>query len=322
MNGTVEHEAPRDPGHGPVDFRVLGPVEVYDARTGERAVPSGAKQSALLGALAARPGQVLAVDRLVDELWGEAPPASPANALQAHVARLRRLLPGDGGPGWITTRPPGYLLRLGRATTDAQRFHRLAAEGRAAAADEPALAVTVLRRALALWRGPALEGSVRGALCAAEADRLEEQRLTALEVLYEASLRSGPAEPVVFELERLTAEHPVRERFHDLLMVALCRAGRPTEALGAYERACRRLADGLGVGPGPALRSRMEAILHRAPLSATELSVPPAALGADAALLDLGSEVARLRSRIDVLTRQQEELLHRLHLLTGGPTLV
>ncbi|MFJ8888487.1 BTAD domain-containing putative transcriptional regulator [Streptomyces sp. NPDC102402] len=322
MNDTVEHEAPADPGHGPVGFRILGPVEVHDPRTGERAVPSGPKQSALLGALAARPGQLLAVDRLVDELWGDTPPAAPANALQAHVARLRRLLPGGGEPEWITTRPPGYLLWLGRATTDAQCFHRLAAEGRAAAAAEPALAVTVLRRALALWRGPALEGSVRGAICAAEADRLEEQRLTVLEVLYEASLRSGPAEHVVFELERLAAEHPVRERFHDLLMVALCRAGRPTEALGVYERACRRLADGLGVGPGPALRSRMEAILHQAPLTAMEFSAPPAAFGADGALLDLGSELARLRSRVDTLTQQQEDLLRHIHRLAGGPTLV
>lgn len=218
------------------DFRVLGPVEVLDRRSGAYVVPSGAKQRALLGALVVRVGQVLPADRLIHELWGDRPPAGAANALHAHVARLRRLLQGAGGQEWIATRSMGYLLHPGRATTDAQRFHRLSAEGRAALGADPVHAAQLLSGALALWRGPALEGSGQGPLCTAEADRLEELRLTTLETLYDANLRSGRHAEVARELERLTAGHPTRERLYDLQMLALYRCGRQAEALGVYER--------------------------------------------------------------------------------------
>ncbi|MCY0935095.1 AfsR/SARP family transcriptional regulator [Streptomyces sp. H34-S4] len=313
-----------------VEFRILGPVEVYDSRTGAQLVPSGAKQRILLATFVVRAGQVLGAERLIDELWGERPPVGAANALQAHVARLRRLLP-DGPrssaghtPGnapdneWITTHALGYLLRPGRAATDAQRFHRLSAEGRAALADDPVHAAGLLRSALDLWRGPALAGSVRGSICAVEADRLEELRLTTLETLYEANLRSGRHAEIARELERLTAEHPLRERFYDLLMLSLYRCGRQSEALGAYERARRRLVDGLGVEPGPALRGRMEAILRHAP----SLAVPRQAPGPGAGLLELGGEIARLRERIEKLTREQEALIHRFNLLDPATHLI
>ncbi|MCX5016673.1 AfsR/SARP family transcriptional regulator [Streptomyces sp. NBC_00555] len=302
-----------------LDFRVLGPVEVHDHRSGTRITPSGAKQRALLAALVVRAGEVLSAERLIDELWGDRPPAGAANALQAHVARLRRLLApaGEGDPGQalITTHPLGYLLRLGSARTDAQRFTQLSAQGRAAVVADPAHAADLLDRALALWRGPALEGSGRGQICAREAERLEQSRLTALETCYEAKLRGARHAEVTGELERLTAAHPTRERFYDLLMLALYRCGRRSEALGVYERARQRLMSEIGIGPGPALRDRMESILLREP-GLDSAGPPPAAAGVDAAALDLGGEIARLRARIDAIGREQDELVRRFTLLS------
>ncbi|MEU1893390.1 AfsR/SARP family transcriptional regulator [Streptomyces pristinaespiralis] len=325
-------------------FRILGPVEVHDERTGVRILPTGAKQRALLGALVVKSGQIVSVHRLIDELWGEQPPANATNALQAHVARLRRLLPvpepGSGEPHheWIVTRSLGYVLRLGRAGTDADRFHRLAAQGRAAAATDPEQAAELLRQALALWRGPALEGSVLGDICAAEAAQLEENRLTALEALYDACLRAARHGEITGELEELTTDHPMRERFYDLLMLALYRCGRQAEALSVYDRARRRLVHELGVEPGPALRGRMEAILQHDPQLAAPgpagqlarvhpLPPPPApaptapgpAGGPDATVLNLTGEIARLRSRIEHLSLEQEALMRRFDQLVANP---
>ncbi|MDG4863727.1 AfsR/SARP family transcriptional regulator, partial [Streptomyces sp. T-3] len=243
------------------EFRILGPVEIHDGRTRTDIVPSGPKQRALLSAFVLHAGQLLSVDQLTEELWGAKPPSNAPNALQAHVARLRRLLPAPGAPEapepgheWISTLPTGYLLSLGRATTDAQHFHRLSAKGRRAAAFDAGHSAQLLRQALSLWRGPALQDSRYGPICTREADRLEENRLTALEALYGVRLRCAQHGEITGELEKLTADHPLRERFYDLLMVALYRSGRQAEALGVYERARRRLLDALGVEPGPALR--------------------------------------------------------------------
>ncbi|MEV5878589.1 AfsR/SARP family transcriptional regulator [Streptomyces sp. NPDC052101] len=298
------------------EFRLLGPVEIRDGASRVVIVPPGPKQRSLLSALVLHAGRPLSVDQLVEELWGERPPANAANALQAHVARLRRVLPEPAvpvpGQEWITTLPTGYLLSPDRATTDVQRFHQLSARGRAALAADPGYAARLLRHALSLWRGPALQGGRHGPLCAREADRLEENRLTALESLYEASLGCARHGEITGELEKLTVDHPLRERFYDLLMVALYRSGRQAEALGVYERARRRLTEALGIEPGPALRDRMEAILNHAP----QLAAPapqgsphrPATLGE---ALELGGEIARLQERIDELNHRQEALVRR-----------
>ncbi|MFF4298312.1 BTAD domain-containing putative transcriptional regulator [Streptomyces vinaceus] len=299
-------------GTGETDFRVLGPVEVFDRRTGTYVAPSGAKQRALLGALVVRAGQVLPGERLIHELWGERPPASAANALQAHVARLRRLLQQAFGEDGISTHATGYTLGRPGARTDAHHFQELSSRGRGTLAANPVRAAELLGGALALWRGPALEGSGQGPLCAGEAERLEELRLTTLETLYEARLRAGRHAEAARELERLTARHPVRERLYDLQMLALYRCGRQAEALGVYERARRRLVEGLGVEPGPALRARMEAILHHAP----SLTTPDP----DASLHELGGAIARLGTRIEALAREQQGLIRRLNSLTSGVT--
>ncbi|WP_406840989.1 BTAD domain-containing putative transcriptional regulator [Streptomyces sp. AHU1] len=308
-----------------MEFGILGPVQVFGERADMRITPAGAKQRALLGTLVVKAGQVVSPDRLVDELWGEHPPANAANALQTHIARLRRLLPapapgsgsGERHHEWLVTRPLGYVLRPGRAGTDAQRFNRLTARGRSLAATDPARSAEVLREALALWRGPALEGAGRGTICSAEASLLEESRLIALETLYEACLRAGRAGEVAGELAELTACHPLRERFYELLMTALHRCGRQAEALGVYDRARRRLVHDLGVEPGPALRGRMESIRRRQDVAPEERGETTGETKGAAGPHPLGAEVARLRHRIEVLSRQQRELADRFEQLAA-----
>ncbi|WP_230196539.1 AfsR/SARP family transcriptional regulator [Streptomyces coriariae] len=313
-----------------MEFGILGSVQICDTRTGLWIVPAGAKQRALLGALVVKAGQVVPRDRLVDELWGEHPPSNAANALQAHVARLRRLLPAAApGPGSrrheaLVTRPTGYALRLGGIDTDARRFTRLAAEGRALLTADPTRAAGLLREALALWRGAALEGSGRGAICSAAAALLEEGRLLALEALYDACLRAGLAREITSELNELTLAHPLRERFCELLMTALHRCGRPAEALLAYERAGRTLEHHLGIGPGPALRARMEALLHHQDPGADRAAAVRTAPGThltdvprdtpapDSDVRLLREEVAWLRRRVEQLAQEQHHLLGRL----------
>lgn len=310
-----------------MEFRILGLVEVQDEQTGLQILPTGAKQRALLGALVVRAEHNVSVQRLVDELWGEHPPANAANALQVQVARLRRLLSGPRGQDagrparhpWIMTTSRGYTLRLAPVETDAARFQHLTDEARRVLPHDPGRAGELLRRALSLWRGPALEGSVLGDICAGKAAQLEEHRLAALEMMYDAYLRTGRHAEITGELVELTTDHPLRERFHSLLMVAFYRCGRQAEALRVYERARNRMVHELGVEPGPALRGLMEAILHHAPSLATAAGPRPAGpsqAGAapaegDDAVLPLCEEIARLHRRIELLQQEQHQLLCR-----------
>jgi len=232
---------------------ILGPLELRD----EHGVPllvSGLKRRALLATLVLRAGRTMSADRLIEELWGEHPPANAANALQAHVRRLRTMLSSvAGGPDRLTTRPPGYVLHLRPGETDVEDFVAGVSAARLA---RPAEAITLLRDALAIWRGPALAGSVSGDLCAAEAGMLEELRLTTLETLFDLSLRTARHAEVIGELERTTAANPLRERFYDQLMAALHRSSRSADAMDVYMLARQRLRTELGVEPGPALRAR------------------------------------------------------------------
>jgi DNA-binding SARP family transcriptional activator len=235
-------------------LRLLGPLEVLDTQ-GVRVVVSGRKQRALLAVLVAHGGRPVSVDRLTRELWGAAPPANALNALQAHVGRLRRALELASGDDRIVTGSSGYRLVLRSGETDAAEF--TAAVAAARVANDP---IPLLRSALSLWRGAALDGCVLGDICAAEAAMLEELRLVALEFLYDASLLANRHCEVLEELVASTAAFPLRERFYEQLMVALLRCGRRADAIDVYDRARRRLAAELGVEPGPALRARAGAI--------------------------------------------------------------
>ncbi|RKS97170.1 DNA-binding SARP family transcriptional activator [Streptomyces sp. 3211.6] len=327
-----------------MQFRILGLVEVRDEEAGLHLLPTGAKQRALLGALVVKAGHHVSVRQLIDELWGEEPPVNAENALQVHVARLRRLLSGpeggrEGRPDadrgarqpWIVTTSRGYTLRQGPVETDAACFQQLTDTARRILHEDPGRAGELLRRALSLWRGPALEGSVLGDICAGRAAQLEEHRLTALEMMYDAYLRTGRHGEITGELMVLTTDHPMRERFYDLLMVAFYRCGRQAEALRVYERARHRMVHDLGVEPGPALRRLMQAILQHDPALGPEArslpsgpppAVAPVPVGAAAtagdAALPLMEEIARLQDRIERLQREQRQLLCRFEELTGG----
>ena len=262
-----------------MDFRILGPLEVAD--NGREPVIAPGKQRALLAILLLHANEVVSSDRLIDDLWGERPPASVAKSLQVHVSRLRKALGGGEGP--ITTAPNGYSIRVASGELDLDRFTRLAEEGRRAmGADDPERGAELLREALSLWRGPPLADFTFEAFAQLEVGRLEELRLAALEDRIDADLARGRHAELVGELEALVAAHPLRERLRRQLVLALYRAGRQGDALEAYRAARAKLMDELGLEPTPELRQLEQAILthdntvHAPPAPAARYSRLPA----------------------------------------------
>ena len=249
-----------------MEFRVLGPLDVVDDAGKSIPVP-GARQRALLAALLLHANETVARDRLMDELWGDEPPASGAKALQVAVSQLRKTL----GDGVLQTRPGGYALGVGPNGLDVSRFERLREEARASlAAGDAEQAADTLRRALGLWRGPALADVAYETFARVEAERLEELRLGALEERIYADLARGRHAELVPELEALARTHPFRERLKEQLMLALYRSGRQAEALEVYRQARRLLADELGIEPSSALQELERGILRQEP----ELEAP------------------------------------------------
>src|SRR5918995_986702 len=211
-----------------LEFRVLGPLEVWDD---ERALQlGGPKQRALLALLLLDAGRVVSTDRLIDVLWGEQPPPTAATSLQNLVSQLRKLLGADV----LVTKPPGYRLEIQAEQLDLERFRRLVEGARQA---PPAERSSKLREAIALWHGAPLADLVYEDFAQNEVARLEELRLVALEQLFEADLEVGRDAELVSELEALVAEHPLREGFRRHLMLALYRSGRQAEALQVYHQA-------------------------------------------------------------------------------------
>ena len=238
---------------------VLGPVEL----AGDGPVQlGGAMERCLLAVLAVHCGEVVSVAALVDALWGDDPPRTAGKTLQNYVLRLRRAMAGVAGPG-IVTEPSGYCLRASPGMVDAKLAESLIGEGRGElAGGDPAAAARLLRRALDLWRGPALQEFADRPFAAAEASRLEELREAALEDLFDAELALGRHHEVVAGLEGLVARGPLRERRWGQLMVALYRDGRQAEALDAFRRLRRVLDEDLGVVPGAELGLLHQAILQ------------------------------------------------------------
>jgi predicted ATPase/DNA-binding SARP family transcriptional activator len=245
-----------------MEFRILGPLEVHDDG-GPVRVP-GAKERALLADLLVNAGRVVSADRLVEDLWGEDPPGNPANTLQGRVSALRRAL-GRAGTGLVAYRPPGYRLAVDPEQVDAARFERLVAQAGALAPAEPGRAVGLLEQALGLWRGPALAELADRPWAQAEAVRLEELRLAAVETLAELRLAAGEHAGLVGELESLVAAHPTRERLRALLMVALYRSGRQADALAVYQQTRAALAEELGIDPSPELQRLHQQVLTQDP---------------------------------------------------------
>ncbi len=257
---SVVHASPQRARHG-LEFRVLGPLEaVQDGRIVEL---GPTKQKALLALLLLNPGRTVAVGRIVDELWGDDPPASARKAIQVYVSRLRKLLPD----GILQTRAPGYRLEVDHETVDLYRFERLRADAQLAREQgRSADAAQRLRDALALWRGPALTEFEGEPFARLEGARLEELRMTTLEERIEADLELRRHADLVGELEALAARHPMRERPLAALMLALYRTGRHADALAAFRERQRVLTDELGLQPSKALCQLQLRILRHDPL--------------------------------------------------------
>lgn len=259
---TGEH--PRDGLY----LRLLGPLAVDLG--GEPLDLGGRLRRALLADLALHANEVLSTDRLVEDLWGDAPPADPLNTLQVYVGQLRRVLEPERGrrepARLLVSRPPGYELVIDDAHLDVLAFETLAAAGHAALArGDLARGAAMLGEALALWRCNPLPEFADSPFAQGRVARLAELRLTALEARIEADLATGDPRLVAGELDGLTAAYPFRERLWELRMLALHRAGRSAEALRAYQAARQVLGEQLGIEPGPKLQNLDQRIAQRDP---------------------------------------------------------
>jgi DNA-binding SARP family transcriptional activator len=284
-----------------MEFRILGPLEVWDR--GVEVSPAGPKPRALLAVLLLHANEVVPADRLIDELWGAESPAHAADALRVNVSRLRKALPHDV----LTTRSPGYVVRVDADQLDLHRFERLVDDGRSLlgrglAADASAR----LRESLSLWRGPALADFAYESFAQSAIARLEEIRLAAVELRIDADLALGRHHELVGELEGLVAEHPLRERLRTGLMTALYRSGRQAEALDAYQDARRALVDELGIAPSPALQELERAILRQdSALEVASTGPAPREVAERSILVAITRE-----TRVDALLAIAEPLVH------------
>jgi DNA-binding SARP family transcriptional activator len=224
------------------EFRLLGPLEaVVDGKPVQLAA---AKPRALLALLLLDRNRVVATERLIDELWGDEPPAQATKTLQVYVSQLRKAV----GSERLVTRTPGYVLRIDDGELDLDRFEQLTADARSLSPQE---ARDTLAQALSLWRGPAEP----------VAARLGDLRAAAYEDWLQASVECGDA--VVPQLEELVAREPLRERPRALLMLALYRSGRQAEALELFRRTRELFVEELGIEPGPELRELEQAMLRQ-----------------------------------------------------------
>jgi predicted ATPase/DNA-binding SARP family transcriptional activator len=242
-----------------VEFRILGPVQAV--RAGRDLGLGGPKQRAVLALLLLDAGRTVPAGHLIEALWRGSPPPGAAGTLRSYVSRLRVLLRPDAV---LAARGGGYAISVLPDQLDASRFERLAGAGREALGrGEAVVAASRFREALGLWRGRALADVADVETLALEGARLEELRLVAVEGRVEADLGLGRHAEVTGELERLVAEHPVRERLWRLLVLALYRSERQAEALAAYRRARTMLAEELGLEPGEELRQLEQAVLRQ-----------------------------------------------------------
>jgi predicted ATPase/DNA-binding SARP family transcriptional activator len=237
----------------PIEFRVLGPLEVV--AEGDSVRLGGPRPRGILGVLLAHAGHPVSAERLIDQVWGTDPPPTAGSALQVHVSSLRKVL-GDR----LITAPSGYQLEVGDDELDALRFESMVAAARAHLTERPARAAADLAVALGLWRGEPYAGVPAGSDVDAARHRLAELRLIAVEDRMEAELTMGRHAQVVAELATLVIDHPSRERLAGQHMLALYRSGRRLDALAAFRAVRDRLAAELGVEPGTELTALARAI--------------------------------------------------------------
>ena len=271
----MEQRVPSGGVAGRLEIRVLGPVEiVWDGRPIDI---GGAKARALIARLLIDRHIIVSVDRLVDSLWGDRDGPGGEIALRSTISRLRKRLRDAGAPeDLIETRAPGYALEVAAETTDALRFERLVADGRAQLTSrQPGECVRVLAAAEDLWRGPAYSEVRDQPFARAEARRLEELLMSATETRIDAELTLGRHEAVTGELEALTSAQPMRERLWSQRMLALYRSGRQAEALRVFQDLRTILVAELGIEPGHDVTWMERAVLAQDPALDFPVPTPP-----------------------------------------------
>ncbi|MFC9429544.1 BTAD domain-containing putative transcriptional regulator [Streptomyces sp. NPDC056987] len=275
----MQAERPGARGAG-LFFQVLGPLEIH---AGDRThTMTGSLQRTLLTALLISPGQPLSAEQLYGELWGENPPATFENSLQAHVYRLRRTLQELAGPARtapeLLTRSSGYALDMRAGAVDVETFRDLSSRARECMRRDPERAYGLFGGALSLWRGDPLQGVAQGPMCQSVALALSEEYLAVVEDTLWLGMQLADPVHTISELKRMSAIHPWRERLTEMLMLALYRAGRQAEALEAYNGARLRLVNELGLEPSAKLRRLLQDILNQDPALDPRALVPGAAL--------------------------------------------
>jgi DNA-binding SARP family transcriptional activator/cytochrome c-type biogenesis protein CcmH/NrfG len=256
-----------DPGVLGLRIGVLGPLRVW---RGETAVSLGTlQQRVVLAVLALQAGRPVGREQMIHAVWGQAPPRNAVNLVQRHVSGLRRVLepdrPGHAPSGLLTWTDAGYLLTLPTGALDLEVFETELRRVRAArAAGHLREAAQALHSALGSWRGPVCDG-LSSPYLDAQRDRLAESRISVLEERIELDLAIGDNAGLIAELRDLTAEHPLRERLHGLIMLALYQAGRQADALAAFRDARRQLHDELGIEPAAPLQQLHQQILAADP---------------------------------------------------------
>jgi SARP family transcriptional regulator, regulator of embCAB operon len=259
MNSTVRFTGYYgEGGSGMLQFKVMGPLEVL--HDGRDRTPTPPKVRQVLALLLLRANQVVAVDALIEEVWGEDPPLSAVGTMQTYIHQLRKLFERPGTQ--LMRKPPGYLMAVPPSQLDAHTFEMLSWQGRQLLdSGRPEQAGRVLRQALAMWTGPCLANVVPGRLLEAHAVHLEEQRMRTLELRIQADAEIGLHRDLVGEMRSLVMSHPLNEWFHGQLIVALSRSGRRGEALQAYQNLRELLCNQLGLEPQPDLQLLQREVL-------------------------------------------------------------
>ncbi|MCE7005282.1 tetratricopeptide repeat protein [Kibdelosporangium philippinense] len=295
-----------------MEFRILGPPEIQGPDG--LAQPRGDRQHVLLSALLLQADRVVPVDQLIDAIWGDDPPATGPGALYTLVSRLRRVLDAAGAGERLISLPSGYRLHVEPGELDLARFRAHVERGRAA--DQPATAAQELHAGLKLWRGRVLDG-VPGAFAEANATRLHQEHLAAVEDRIGADLAMGTHAELVPELGALIAEHPLREGLRGQLMLALFRAGQQADALLAFQDARRTLIDSLGIEPGQDLQDLHQRILLGDPsLAVRQARQRRNTLPRD--ITDFTGRESELRRMLDDLSQHETVIVSTIDGMAGA----
>ena len=255
--GETPHPVGAIAGH--LEFRLLGPLEVTDG--GRQVTLGGPRQRLVLAHLLLAANRIVTMEELIERVWDEEPPQAARNTIQSYVSHLRAAL----GPDRIEGRTPGYVVHAEPDELDVLRFEQLLRRSRRQLPTEPREAAATIEEALELWRGSPLSDLADAPSLVGEIARLQELRTNAVEDQLAARLAIGEHAEVLPDLERLVAEHPLRERLWNHLVLARYRSGRQADALDGYRRAQELLADELGIDPSPELQDLHRRILQQDP---------------------------------------------------------